>query len=32
MIKMVTEAVIMISWHYNTMEMRNKSKSEHVAK
>ena len=31
MIKMVIEAVI-ISWHYNTMEMRNKSKSEHVAK
>ena len=30
---MVMEAIIvMISWHYNTLKMRNNSKSEHVEK
>ena len=31
--KMIMEAVILIiSWHYNTMKMRNNSKSKHVVK
>ena len=32
MIKMMMEAIILISWQYKTMKMRNNSKTKHVEK
>ena len=32
MIKMIMEAIILISWQYKTMKMRNNSKTKHLEK